>query len=296
MAVSEAHWFGQAESRLRVDWGGRGAEAAVLRGDIVVVVDVLRFSTTAATAVHHGVHLAPCGWTEVSTQPAPPHGYHLAPCGWTEDTARLAAEHGADAGSTEAERRVFLSPRRYLTAVPGTRVVLASPNGATCARLAEQVPALFVGAFVNARATAAAVWSLLESSDRAVTVLACGERWLTPHTDGGLRFAVEDYLGAGAILSALSAQAEMCQGAVSLSPEARVCRETFRAMQDDLSAILSDCGSGQELAAKGLGDDVRFAAQRDCFPTAVFLRDGWLVPWDIAGVSARDAEDRVQKP
>ena len=54
----------------------------------------------------------------------------------------------------------------------------------------------------------------------SVTILACGERWKQPNEDGELRFAIEDYLGAGAILSALPA-------ALARSPEARVCQGAF---------------------------------------------------------------------
>ncbi len=75
----------------------------------------------------------------------------------------------------------------------GTRVVLASPSGATCSRYAGQVPYLFVGTLVNVHAVAAVVSSLLEQDDLAVTVIACGERWHPPTKDGFLRVAVEDY-------------------------------------------------------------------------------------------------------
>jgi phosphosulfolactate phosphohydrolase-like enzyme len=48
----------------------------------------------------------------------------------------------------------------------------------------------------------------------SVTVIACGERWNIPSEDGELRMALEDYLGAGAILSYLPYEK---------SPEARAC-------------------------------------------------------------------------
>jgi 2-phosphosulfolactate phosphatase len=121
-----------------------------------------------------------------------------------------------------------------------------------------------VGAPVNAQAVAEAVSHLLNANKRLnVTVLACGERWRVPDDEGVLRFALEDYLGAGAILSALS---------FSQTMEAQVCAATFRAMQDRLDAALWECESGQELRAKGLGEDVRFAAQLNVYDTAPILR------------------------
>jgi hypothetical protein len=44
--------------RVRLAWGQRGGQEAAERGDILVVVDTLRFSTAAATAVHHGADLS----------------------------------------------------------------------------------------------------------------------------------------------------------------------------------------------------------------------------------------------
>ncbi len=50
--------------RVGLAWGRRGARDAAERGDILVVVDTLRFSTAAATAVHHGALIYPCATDE----------------------------------------------------------------------------------------------------------------------------------------------------------------------------------------------------------------------------------------
>jgi 2-phosphosulfolactate phosphatase len=130
------------------------------------------------------------------------------------------------------------------------------PNGATCSRYGRAVPRLFVGALVNAGAVGAAVSRLLTTTELAVTVLACGERWLEASEDGPLRFAVEDELGAGAILSHLDGP---------MSPEARLARGAYLAARGDLQDLLWECGSGRELRHKGLGADVRHAARLDLY-------------------------------
>lgn len=165
--------------------------------------------------------------------------------------------------------RFSLSPLTFQQMEPGTRIVLPSPNGATCSRYGASAPFLFVAALVNARAVAQAVSGLLVSTDRAVTVVACGERHQPPGEGGDLRFALEDYLGAGAILSTLTE---------TLSPEAQVCADAFRQAQEHLEALLWDCGSGRELRAKGFGDDVRLAARLNCSSAVPVLHDGafWL--------------------
>jgi 2-phosphosulfolactate phosphatase len=151
--------YTQHPYRCRFDWGRHGVRQAAERGDILVVVDVLSFSTATITAVHYG-------------------GF-VYPCSLEEDGAALARRIGGEAAVSRCDvprrGRFSLSPATYLQLEPGTRVVLDSPNGATCSRFAGQVPFLFVGALVNAQAVAAVVSSLLEQKALSVTVIACGE-------------------------------------------------------------------------------------------------------------------------
>jgi 2-phosphosulfolactate phosphatase len=239
--------------RVQLAWGRRGAQAAADRGDILVVVDTLRFSTAAATAVHHGAVIYPCAVDEaLITALAQRVGGEVALHRHTASTP------------TSTPTRFSLSPRSYLAVEPGTRIVLPSPNGATCCQYGPRTPVLFVGALVNAHAVAGAVSHLLTTQQQLnVTVLACGERWPTPAEEGILRFALEDYLGAGAVLTALP---------FPQTVEARACGTTFRALHDQLVAVLWECESGQELRTKGLGEDVRHAAQLNIYDTVPVLR------------------------
>lgn len=229
---------------------------AAERGDILVIVDVLSFSTAAITAVHYG-------------------GY-IYPCSLEEDAAALARNVGGEMAVSRydvPQKGCFsLSPATYLHLDPGTRVVLNSPNGATCSRYAGQVPFLFVGALVNAKAVAAVVSSLLKQQELSVTMIACGERWRPAIEDGELRVALEDYLGAGAILSYLPQEK---------SPEARVCEGAFVQVRNDLEAILWECGSGRELREKGFGVDVQHAARLNAYETVPHMRANRLEPFDF---------------
>lgn len=145
----------------------------------------------------------------------------------------------------------------------------ASPNDATCSRYGRAVPHLLVGALVNAWAVSEAVAELLASTDLSVTVLACGERWKQPNEDGELRFAIEDYLGAGAILSALLAS-------LSRSPEAQICQGAFLAARDDLRSVLWESGSGREVRAMGFPEDVEHAARMDVYDAVPVMQGEML--------------------
>jgi 2-phosphosulfolactate phosphatase len=251
------HDFDGENPRVRFAWGRRGAQAAAERGDILVVVDTLRFSTAAATAVHYGAQIYPCSTDEAQFTAL------------AERVGGEIANYSARSGShASAPARFTLSPRSYLEIEPGTRVVLQSLNGATCCQYGAQASALFVGALVNAQAVASAVSRLLAADNQlTVTILACGERWRTPDEEGVLRFALEDYLGAGAMLAALP---------FAQTSEAQACGAAFQAMRDHLEAALWECESGQELRDKGLGEDVRYAAQLNILDTAPALSGEWL--------------------
>jgi 2-phosphosulfolactate phosphatase len=143
------------------------------------------------------------------------------------------------------------------------------------------MPVRFHGALVNAQAVAAVVSSLLEQKALSVTVIACGERWKTPSEDGALRVALEDYLGAGAILSYLPQEK---------SPEARVCAGAFVQVRDDLHTLLWECGSGRELREKGFGGGcparcTLHAARLNAYETVPHMRDRHFEPFDLTTVT-----------
>jgi 2-phosphosulfolactate phosphatase len=246
--------YAQLNFRCRLDWGLRGVQSAADRGDIVVVVDVLSFSTTAVTAVHHGVTVYPCAWEDDPEQLVKKVGAKIA-------VHRLEA--------VKADGLYSLSPLSFIDAPKSLSVVVPSPNGATCLRTARHAPHVFSAALVNATATAHVINNLLDQSELAVTVIACGEQWVEHTEEGRLRFALEDYLGAGAILSQLNEER---------SPEAMVCVAAFQQAQPHLEYTLLNCGSGIELCEKGFRDDVKHAAKLDLYDAVPMFQDDRLKP------------------
>ena len=222
--------------RCQLARGQRGAREAAQRGDVLVIVDTLSFSTAAITAIHNGGVVFPRAKGEDAATYA----------------QRVNAECAVGRDDVPAKGRFSLSPLTYFDLEPHTRIVLASPNGATCIRYAPRVPILLVGALLNAQSVAHALSHILQMTDHAITILSCGERYVDPDADGPLRWALEDDLGAGAILSYLSCEK---------SPEARACEGAFIHLRDDLSTALTHCPSGRELCDRGFAADVAYAAQ-----------------------------------
>jgi 2-phosphosulfolactate phosphatase len=115
--------------------------------------------------------------------------------------------------------------------------------------------------------------ALLAAGATTPTVVAAGEQ----PEQGGWRAAVEDLLGAGAVLTALDPAASI--SAPGCSPEAAAARAAFVAARPRLAEALTGCESGRGLAARGLGDDVSAAAQLDVSTAVPVLREGVFVAW-----------------
>jgi 2-phosphosulfolactate phosphatase len=151
-----------------------------------------------------------------------------------------------------------LSPVSLLGIPPGSRLELASPNGATVSLAAADAGAVVLaGCLRNAEAVAAAARRL----GGPVGVVAAGER----RPDGSLRPAVEDLVGAGAVLHALGGRP---------SPEARAAVAAFLDAAAHLPATLAGCASGRELAARGHAADLRLAAELDVSRVVPHLSGG----------------------
>ena len=95
----------------------------------------------------------------------------------------------------------------------------------------------------------------------AVGVILAGERW----PDGSLRPAIEDWLGAGAVIHHL---------ALPCSPEAQVARDAFRSAGDDLARLIRASVSGRELTDRGFPGDVDIACEEDVSRHVPLLTDG----------------------
>jgi 2-phosphosulfolactate phosphatase len=254
----------QVSYDVRFEWGPAGAAALAPSSSCLVVVDVLSFSTSVTVAAEAGTRVYPCAWRD-------------------ESAAEFARSHQARLAvgrrAVSADRPWSLSPAALRRAPFTPRLVLPSPNGsAICATAGAGAAAVVAGCLRNA----AAVGRFLRGYPGPVTVIAAGERW----PDGSLRPALEDLLGAGAILAALGDLGGLRapaarQGSAPLrdpgleafSPEAEAARACFEATTD-IAAAVAGCDSGRELAESGFGDDVAIAVEIDACGLAPVLAAG----------------------
>lgn len=238
---------------LRCEWGAEGITALAPAADVLVIVDVLSFTTCVSIAVERGASVLPYRFRDVSAE-----AYAAA------QGAILAVPRG----QTGATHPYSLSPKSLAALPARARLVLPSPNGATLATLAEDYgKPVLAGCLRNAAATAASAARL----GKRIAVIPAGERW--GRHEGMLRPAVEDWLGAGAILAAL----HVPWPAARLSPEASAAVAAFTAAKATISQGIYECASGRELREQGYAEDVTIAAVLDASTVAALLIEGAFV-------------------
>jgi 2-phosphosulfolactate phosphatase len=231
----------------RFEWGEAGLRALAPGASTIVIVDVLSFTTAVDVALSGGSTVIPYCWRD-------------------DSAAEIARQHDAflavSRRRVDAEHPYSLSPQSLQQLPAGSRIVLPSPNGATLSSIADELGATVIaGCLRNASAVARACRAI----GGPVLVIAAGERW-SDVTAGSLRPALEDLLGAGAILTAL--------GAGSISPEASAAIAAFEEARPNVAERIARSASGRELIESGFAGDVEIAAGLDVSATAAILRGG----------------------
>lgn len=235
----------QAGYTVKFGWGLAGAAALAPRSDVMVVVDVITFSTTVAVAIERGCLVYPHPWEPESA---------LA------RARELGAEVAVSRSLVSAAQPYSLSPATLSRAPTGMSIVLPSPNGSAISAAASQGSAVVVaGSLRNAFAVA----RFARRTGAVIAVIAAGERW----PDGSLDLALEDLVGAGAIVDGLRRRRR--------SPEAAAAAAVFRqARHQGLRQVLRECVSGREQRRRDYGEELEWAAALNVSELVPVLLDG----------------------
>ena len=212
----------QSRYAIRFEWGLHGVKAVANRSGVAIIVDVLSFSTCVDVACSRNAEILPYRFGDAGAE-------------------AFARSNAAMLATSRADKGFSLSPESLLNLEPRTRLVLPSPNGSTLT-LACTAPVVIAGCLRNASAVA----SYASSHPGPITLVAAGERW----GDGALRPAVEDLLGAGAVIHYLSGER---------SPEALVAESAFLGVRGQLPSMFRSCASAVELITQGFSTDVELA-------------------------------------
>jgi 2-phosphosulfolactate phosphatase len=192
--------------------------------DVVIIVDVLSFTTAVEIATSQGAIVFPY-----------PHRGEAA--------LEYAATCNAKVAHGERDSGFSLSPASLRSLSAGYRLVLPSPNGAALSFEVDH-PVVLAACLRNATAVA----QLAACLGSTFAVIPAGEQWAS----GELRPCFEDLVGAGAVIASLPRHR---------SPEAELAAVTFERFRDGLRESLRMSGSGKELIERGFAGDVDLASE-----------------------------------
>ena len=215
-----------------------------LAGRAVVVLDVLRATTTMIAALAAGVK-------EIHVfedlESAVRGKQHAEPSALLCGERDCVAPPGFDLGN---------SPRAFDAAMHSGRTVLMSTTNGTRAIAATRTAAeTLIGALTNASAVA----HYLAQRQMDVTLLCAG-------TAG--QIATEDIIGAGAIVHGLqTADIEPKSDAVDIA------LRLFESSENDLRGVLRTSRGGRNVIAAGLEPDIDFAANLNSCDIVAHARD-----------------------
>lgn len=227
---------------LRTWLDGRPPPGEGAAGTTAVVIDVLRASTTAATALAYGA------------------AYVIARTDIDEAfAARGELERRGEEPILGGERRGLKvpgfdlgnSPLEYAPArVSGKPLILCTSNGTAALERCRDASRLYAASFVNAGATAAAVAKAAQP-----VAICCAGKEGAP--------SLEDVCCAGVIATLLlDNYAYETDDATAL---ALLCWENYKR---DVTGLLKNCSHGRYLQSLGFERDLEFCGQVDAFAVA----------------------------
>ncbi|MEP7376640.1 MAG: 2-phosphosulfolactate phosphatase [Chitinophagaceae bacterium] len=235
--------FNQQEFDIRLEWGLRGVEELSPLSDVIIIVDVLSFSTCVDIATDKGALIFPYRWKD------------------DETVIQYAKSINAEIADFKRKfsNGFSLSPTSLLDIKCNTRLVLPSPNGSALTLSTNYTPTI-CGCLRNAKAVADYAMKI----GKKISIIPAGERW----GDNTIRVAFEDLLGAGSIISFLKG---------SLSPESKSSLAVFNSSKSQILTEVKKCSSGKELIERGFVQDLELACDLNTSINVPILKEGHYV-------------------
>lgn len=248
--------------KIDVAFAPNDVAAADVAGRGVVVIDILRATTTICTALHHGARA-------------------VIPALETDEATRLAqALDNVDvllAGERNLDRipgfHVGNSPAEMTDeAVRGKTVVTTTTNGTRAVLATTGAREVILAAGVNLTVAGERAQTMLERSGELL-VLCAGR-------DHG--FGLDDAYIAGRLVIAAMGGRRTRKG---LNDAAIAAVDLVRRYGDRMDRVLALSSAGRGLAARGFRADVEFAARVDSQPVVPIFHDRRITLGHPAGTS-----------
>ncbi|HWP71629.1 MAG TPA: 2-phosphosulfolactate phosphatase [Gemmatimonadaceae bacterium] len=241
---------------MRIDVHFNGSSTggqAELHDRVVLVIDVLRASTSIAAALNNGARaVIPFqGVDEAMTRARSLERSDVLLAG----ERKMVPIRGFDLGN---------SPGEFTPAVvQGKTIVMTTTNGTAALAGAQGAHEVLVGSFANYSVVVAWLRAAARA-DKSITLVCAG-------TDG--RFALEDAICAGRFVRGIARRGIEAE----LGDAATIAAMIDRRMGVDLPAVLRNSEHGRALIEAGHGDDVAYCATLDTNPVVPIYRDRQVV-------------------
>jgi 2-phosphosulfolactate phosphatase len=165
--------------KVNLELVARDARNAVQRNDVIIVIDVLRCTSSIITALTNGAHaIIPTSTLSAARLEVAEHPQYLL-----AGERRGVKPTGFMLGNSPLE---FTRDR-----VAGKTIVMTTTSGTAAFARVKGHPYVLVGAFLNAGAVAQMAFTLSEHNHLNISFALSGKRG---------SFSLEDFLGAGAII------------------------------------------------------------------------------------------------
>lgn len=236
-------------------FGEDGARHAARQDAVVVVIDALRASATATTALALGVRRVIPAGTIAEARSYRGRKDHL-----------IAGERNGmklpdfDFGNSPTKLR----QHRHLVA--GKTLVLTTSNGTRIVRAADGARVILMGTTINAEATAHAAFEFARTFERDIVLVATGENGT---------HAEEDFVGARQIAEALRRR-----GATVAPADCKA--------EDTLTVFLRT-HSAKVLFELGYDEDVHYCARSNVYAVAPWLKNGGFIGYEPAQTAQQPA-------
>jgi 2-phosphosulfolactate phosphatase len=203
--------------------------------DVSIMVDVLRASTTITVALNTFNHVITVKDREKAVELAKKYDAVLA------GERNGAAIEGFDTGNSPVEIKNFSGDYLVITTSNGTRI------------LEDMKSRVLIGSFINAKAVAEAA---SEIADNHIEIVMAGVRG---------EFAIEDFLGAGAIISNLT-DYKLDEMALS----------SYMASRDEkmVNKAIINSNSASGLKKLGYNKDISFCIKKDKYDIVPIYNNG----------------------
>ena len=230
--------------KVNLELVARDARNAVQRNDVIIVIDILRCTSTIITALTHGARaIIPLQTISAARSKAAEHPQYL-----------LAGERR---GVKPAGFVLGNSPLEFTRdCVADKTIVMTTTSGTAAFARVKGHPFVVVGAFLNAAAAAQTALTLSEQNHLNISFALSGKRG---------SFSLEDFLGAGAIIHHLVTEN------LTYSDTAYTALLAYEHAQPSLYAALSEGTHAKTLIDLGFRNDVIHCAQMNKYTTVPVL-------------------------